>query len=666
MNSDNKPGHPSDQNKTLDNTAKAASDSKAKKIKKQGPIRFEAVIPVAVIFALIYFYFALFFDSHLKAGLELGGTYANGAEVNIEKIESSFWGGYFRLHGLQVTDKAQPSQNILQIQQMNFELIWDALLRAKFVVKEASIDNIMTGAPRKKPGRVLPPPPPSKDGKSQALQQIEDKFIEHSKEQFNQNVLGDVVGILDGTDPSEMLKQIQTSLKAEAKIKELETALNEKKKVWDERLKNLPQKPQIDALVAKTKTLKFNTKDPKQFAADLKELDKIIKEGDAIVKEFNSASSSLKGDVQGVNSDFKNLDELIKQDIKDLESRLKIPKIDVADFSKGLFGKMVSENLAKYKKYIDLGRQYMPPPKDKSKETTKVEIRPKERSEGQDFSFPKAKAYPTFWLQLARITSKENQSEYSGNLGGEITHLTSQPRVIGKPLTIDIKGNFPKQQINGLQATVVVDHTTDDAFEKFDIAIQEYPITKGFTLSDSKDVKFAVTNAKGQLDVTGVSRDGDLNFNLQNKFQNVGYDISAKSKIVQEILTNVTQGIPMVDLNAKVTGPWNKLSWSIRSNLGDELSNGFKQQLQAKIDEAKKKLDAFIQERIGAEKAKLTQQYEQIKGQFDKQIEGKKKELEGAKKQAEAEMNKKKGGSKDQLKSEAKKAEQKLKKLFGK
>ena len=38
--------------------------------KKQGPIRFEAVLPLAIVVGLIALYFTLFFDAHLRHGLE--------------------------------------------------------------------------------------------------------------------------------------------------------------------------------------------------------------------------------------------------------------------------------------------------------------------------------------------------------------------------------------------------------------------------------------------------------------------------------------------------------------------------------------------------------------------------------------------------------------------
>ena len=102
--------------------------------KTKGPVRFEAIIPALIIGGLIYSYFALFFDSHLRHLIEFTGTHIYGAEVNIQDINTSFWRGSFELRGLQITDKEQPERNLVQINKIRFGLLWHALLRAKFVV----------------------------------------------------------------------------------------------------------------------------------------------------------------------------------------------------------------------------------------------------------------------------------------------------------------------------------------------------------------------------------------------------------------------------------------------------------------------------------------------------------------------------------------------------
>ncbi len=73
-----------------DTTQKPTDSQKPKDYKEGGLIRWSAVIPFFIIVALCAAYFKLFFDSHMKAGLEWAGYKALGTEVNISNFETSF------------------------------------------------------------------------------------------------------------------------------------------------------------------------------------------------------------------------------------------------------------------------------------------------------------------------------------------------------------------------------------------------------------------------------------------------------------------------------------------------------------------------------------------------------------------------------------------------
>jgi uncharacterized protein (TIGR03545 family) len=153
--------------------------------KKKGPIRFEAIIPVLLLSGLTFGYFSYYFDSHLKTLFEYVGTLANGAEVNVDSVKTSFIKGSFDLNRLQVTDKEIPAQNSLEIENIHFKYLWDALLRMKFVVDDASINNIQISKPRSKPGKVLPPEP----AKPSKLNEIQIEVISQIKNKYGKNVL---------------------------------------------------------------------------------------------------------------------------------------------------------------------------------------------------------------------------------------------------------------------------------------------------------------------------------------------------------------------------------------------------------------------------------------------------------------------------------------------
>lgn len=137
-----------------------------KPVKKQGPIRLEAVVPMLIVVGVTVLYFSLFFDNHLRRGLEYGATQANGAEVNIGKLQTSVFKASMVIGDVQMTDPLQPQHNRVQIGEVRFAMLWDALLRGKVVIDEATIADVQIDTPRKRAGKLLPPPPPPSDRKS--------------------------------------------------------------------------------------------------------------------------------------------------------------------------------------------------------------------------------------------------------------------------------------------------------------------------------------------------------------------------------------------------------------------------------------------------------------------------------------------------------------------
>ena len=111
-----------------------------------------------------------------------------------------------------------------------------------------------------------------------------------------------------------------------------------------------------------------------------------------------------------------------------------------------------------------------------------------------------------------------------------------------------------------------------------------------------------------------------------------------------------------------MTGSLSQFDIHLNSNLGEELANGFKAQIQAKIDEAKAQLRKMIDSKIGGEKDKLNAQLKDATGGITKDLDSKKAELDKALKDTKSGS---KGGAaaggKDKLKEEGKK----LLKKFG-
>lgn len=630
-------------------------ETKPKKAK--GPIRTGAVVPILIFVLLIGGYFKLFFDHNLKMALEWTGTQINGAQVDVAAVHTSFLGASFEANGIAITDKNKPGRNILTIGKIHFQFLWDALLRAKFVVQDASITDIAALTPRRTPGYVVPPAPPSK-GPSQ-IDKIQDDVLNQAKAQYQDNILGDLATILNGESAQDQLKAVEGQLKSSLRLKELEAELKVKEAEWKDRLKNMPQGKEIEALGKQLKELKFDTKKPVEFANSLKAAEKILKEADKKVRLVTETGKALNQDVDKYGDAFKDLEKLVQQDLKDLQSRLKIPELNAEEFSKSLFMAKFGEKLATIRKYAAVAQQYMPPKKTAA-EKKADDIVPQKRSAGHNYRFPVTTGYPLFWLKHAAIESRVSSSaEYSGNLLGKLENVSTDPHIVGKPSVLTVQGDFPKQQISGVDLALTVDCTGETAKENLKFKVAGYPMTEQKLIS-SKDVALNLDQATGGLVLNADLSDAGIAVQLTNAFTELKYNIDAKNKLVREVLTKVMTGIPVIDIKASATGNWSHLDMHISSNLGDELSRGFKAELQERIENAKKMLKAQIDDKLGAEKAKLDSQFKQIKGQVSGEVEKAQAEVDKAKKTAETEVDQKKN------KSGTKKLEEEGKKLLKK
>ena len=640
-------------------TNSSDSSPAPKPVKKKGPIRTGAVVPTLILFVLLAVYFKLFFDGHLRRGIEFAGTHINGAEVDVGRVHTSFIRGSLEIDNIQVTDKEHPEMNIVQIGSIKFGMLWDALLRAKIVVDEASILDIEALAPRKSPGYVLPPTPPSDKKGPSAVDEVESQVLAQTRKQYNGNFLGDVAGVLGGSDPKEQLKNLQGQLKSDAKIKELQKDLDAKKAQWEQRIKQLPQDKELKGYADRIKALKFDFQNPSELAKNVQEAQKIVAEASDKVKLLDQTQRDLKADIGNYSQQYKEVEKLVQEDVRDLQGKLKLPNIDAKEFSQQLFMSMVEKKLGSLAKYVEVARHYMPAKqtaaekaaaKEKAKEAAIV---PHKRGQGTSYHFPITTGYPLFWLKHAAISSEMNSGEYAGNIKGEIKDLTSSPAELGRPTLILVNGDFPKKDIHGFDAKITLDHTTDVPKESMIMRVERFPVGAQ-TLSGSPDVHLGLTEAHGSSDMTAVFINDEITVHAHNTFGDIKYDLQAKNAVVHDIIDSVLKGIPTVDVNADVKGSLHDLDIHINSNLGDELSKGFQKQLQAKIAEAKAQLNKLIDEKIGGNRNKLKGDMDKMTGEFTKDIDGKKGEADKGTKDAQNQMNSSKNNQQKQLQDKAK------------
>ncbi len=681
--------------------------------KAKGPIRTEAVVPFIVIFLITWAYFFFFFDTHLRHALQYFGTHANGAEVDIAKVRTSFWNASLNIYKIEVTDGSVPTKNKIQIGEMRWNLLWDGLLRGKIAIEDASILDIAIGVPRAKPGYVLPPDPP---GSKSALDKVREAALAKAQEEFSQNVLGDAASILGGTNPQDQLKMIEGNLKSAVRVKELQAELAKKQEEWKTRLAQLPQQKELDDLQKRIKSVKLDHFDnPAQIQTSLQALDSIYKDVQSKVNSVQDTGRALNADTNTYKNTLGDLDQMVKQDVKDLESRLKLPSLDVKTLSRQVFGPLFLTKVKQAEFYMAKAREYMPAKKTADDKGANAPPKPHEREKGRNYAFGRPHAYPLFWLKHAEISSKTTAgADYSGDVTGTLTNVTDDQPTLGLPMTAEIKGDFPKQQFRGVDAKLLFDHRTEVALDRLNLKVGSFPMV-GQKLIDSPDVTLGFDQASVGADFVAELRGQEVKIAANGlfsrpkagdipsdpKLQPVGEPLAtnptpitklsdiksandllgdqtkmaarkstgflsatAKSAPLNDLLNGALSDIPRVSLNAAVQGPWSNLEFNINSSLGQDLANAFDKQLKAKVEEAKARVQALVNAQVNEQRAKLEAEFNKAKAQVDNVLKDKQVEIDKYKSQIDKAKADAIGGQKSKLEDAAKKGLEELKNKF--
>lgn len=629
--------------------------------KKQGPIRFEAIIPLAIVSGVIALYFTLFFDGHLRRGVEYVATQVNGAEVNIGRVDTSVWNASVVIGDIAMTNPDLPARNRVQIGAMNFHMIWDALLRGKVVIDEASIVDVQIDTPRKTPGYVLPVEP-VEEGEG-----FSDKMLAQMKDEFSGNVLGDLAAIAAGADTGGQLAEIGGDLKSTSYLDGLQKSLDEKNQQWDARMAALPKGEEFTALQRRLTAVKLdNLKDVAQIQASLKELAAIRDEFDAKAKPLGETGKALTGELGAFKGSISGVDKMVKDDIRDLQSRMSLPSLDVSTLSRALFGMDLLGKVQQARGYMDQARSYMPTKSGKAEKSKPIAA--PERSKGRNYAFGTPQGYPRFWLRRAMITSRLQSG--ASDLSGEILHVTTDPGMVGRPMVATLRGNFPQQGISGIKAELVIDHTTAVATERMVMEVGRYAVS-GRPLVDTPTVGLGFSKAAGSVRFAAELRENNVDVRMANRFTEVEIETRAQSDVVREMIGASVAGLDTVTLDANVTGTWDKLDWQLTTNLAKALEQGMSRYLKEKLDAARARIEKMVngkideqRKRLYARQAELESAYKSELAKRQEQIDKLRGELDAARKKLDDRQKALVGAQQQRLKQEADKTLDKLRLKF--
>jgi uncharacterized membrane protein len=136
---------------------KRTKDAKSLFTKKTKYVR-KAGAALAVLVIVVTLFVAFFIKNEtIKKYATRAMTRANGAEVDLNRIDISLLKGSVSASGLQVTDPENPADNQVAIEQVSADASVYDLLLGKVVMKEVMVSNVRFDQQRATPGKVVEP-----------------------------------------------------------------------------------------------------------------------------------------------------------------------------------------------------------------------------------------------------------------------------------------------------------------------------------------------------------------------------------------------------------------------------------------------------------------------------------------------------------------------------
>ncbi len=527
---------------------------------------------IVVMWLLVFFAF----DPVLKYALTRAGAKAAGAKVDIASVKSRWLRGRLDVSGLAVADKNSLMKNIVESSRLGFTLDVGAALRGKAVIREASIEGLRFGTPRKTNGALPHPPPPSP---------IEAAVREK---------LGDAGAAVVGGTPdvkanavaavdSAKLQSLKKLDEAKAKAREIEERWKAKQAEAAQIAKDAQQISDDVKSLGRGNLL--------QNAQKISQTQKKIKE---LIGRVDAQRDQAKKDLAQIEGLYAQAEDLRRKDVHDLLSAAGMPSFDTQDLAKRLLGAHVAARLGTTLHWMKWAREKA----EARKKTAAGSPPPPPRRKGVTIEFPRAHSYPQFLLENAKLAGTLD-GLYRGralDVTGVLSGVTSNPVLYGKPATLTLSGKAASGEAVNLAAEIQQQQDPVGIVLRFEGA--GFPLA-GASLGDGQ-VGGALSD--GQARVSGEIRSvGD---EWKGEIAVIATDVKLQPKVALaglagQAVSDALRSIDGFQARIGLAGTEENLKLAFSSNIGEILAGAMRKAFSGQIESQRKRVEAKIAELYG-------------------------------------------------------------------
>jgi uncharacterized protein (TIGR03545 family) len=434
-----------------------------------------AVAGVFIFFALVWF---VVVDWVVEIAIESQGTKAVGARVDVAGADLSLFPAGIEVRGLQVTNPDHPMSNALDIQRIYSDIELKPLIQRKVIIDNLRMEGIRLNTPRKSSGAVA-------GGKPAAAKPTAPMPPWLGKMCAGQRITPFSMPSVQEILSSEKLQPLEVAA-------QLSTRIDTAKSQWQQRLKDLPTREQLEAYRSRLEKLKSKGGGLQALLGSASELKQLNDDLRKDLGRLESARADYRTELQKLEKESALLAKAPHEDVRRLKDKYAVSTEGLANLSRLLFGPSVCRWWEKgYQWYARL-EPYLD---GRGKKETKV---PDEAARPA----PKKGDMPDFLIRNLHVDALLD----TGRFTGEATDITSDPVIWGKPLAFKFLGR-QMQRIQSINMDGVLNFMQPgNPRHHVKLLVQKYGLDH-LELGDPGNLPLSITKALADismnLDLTG-------------------------------------------------------------------------------------------------------------------------------------------------------------------
>jgi len=554
-------------------------------------VRWGYLAPRLVAACLCWAVVTFGFEPLLHWSITASTGAALGTTVGVDQLESGFFNTHLNLDRIQIASKDEPGVNAVEIAAINVQLNRDALLRKKFVIDYATIEDVRVNTAS------------TLDFSSTAVEGEEWSFPFRTQV----GVLSEFArGAADSFFDALLSKAIDTYNPDQLETVQL---AEQKKHFWQDRFNAYRQqseylKRSIDSVKAEIETIKKSNNPLEQIersARLARQVDELIAESKRLKEEFMVLPQQARVDLQ-------ELEAARDRDLASIRSQIDAIPLSADELTAAIVGPQAKRQFEELATWLGFVQRCV---------AVATEDYEPERQTGRTIDFDTASDIPHFLLRRLDVNGMANLNRREAIFSGQLCNVTPAARKFPQPLTYHFElaheGNY------------IIDGQCDFSQSPPVFDLVGHMTTANVPVqSISRSEKFKLEAHTGELiaDLRFRLAGDDIQATVNWRQNDVRFDVDSSVKVQPTLLAERgMQPFAPVDLLAKALGAVKqfegevRLSGSIRSpriemqsDVGRHIVAGLQQGFQRELQLRKLEFTQLAQNEIELQTQSLTKE----------------------------------------------------------